>query len=285
MRPLQHALLRGSLPETALGARRPRQALQDDKKAGGAEQYNANEKYTEAVAVAAEACAEGHEGPEMLHLHAGLALEDEGGPRARVRVPRDGVKFAHVSCLAEQAKILVAEVEENNLGVKVLNERWARWYTCSLCEQGYHGVVARARVGVLEDVRGAAGDGQGSDRLDEPAWERFTQCRTPRGRVVRARGRVVYAAAPWRTKRKHARHAEQSCEHVSEAWTPREALSMERDAYSDFEINGAEHRSTLIAANNYSSRPLVNYGASKKPSRCCAERFPRRGAFSEIVTS
>ena len=46
--------------------------------------------------------------------------------------------FAHVSCLAEQAKILAAEGEENNLS---LNERWARWHTCSLCEQEYHGVV------------------------------------------------------------------------------------------------------------------------------------------------
>ena len=49
--------------------------------------------------------------------------------------------FAHVSCLAEQAKILVAEVEENNLGNKVLGEIFARWYTCGLCEQDYHGVV------------------------------------------------------------------------------------------------------------------------------------------------
>ena len=49
--------------------------------------------------------------------------------------------FAHVSCLAEQAKILVAEAEEDNLGHKVLSERLARWYTCGLCEQDYHGVV------------------------------------------------------------------------------------------------------------------------------------------------
>jgi len=46
-----------------------------------------------------------------------------------------------VSCLAEQAKILVAEAEDNNLDVKVWNERFARWHTCSLCEQEYHGVV------------------------------------------------------------------------------------------------------------------------------------------------
>ena len=49
--------------------------------------------------------------------------------------------FAHVSCLAEQAKILLDEVEENNLGTKAWNKRWVRWYTCSLCEQEYHGVM------------------------------------------------------------------------------------------------------------------------------------------------
>jgi hypothetical protein len=27
---------------------------------------------------------------------------------------------------------------------KVIDERWARWYSCSLCEQRYHGVVCCA---------------------------------------------------------------------------------------------------------------------------------------------
>ena len=49
-----------------------------------------------------------------------------------------------MSCLAEQAKILVAEAEENNLDLKVKRARWARWSTCSLCEQRYHGAVACA---------------------------------------------------------------------------------------------------------------------------------------------
>jgi hypothetical protein len=39
---------------------------------------------------------------------------------------------------------LVAEAEENNLDHKVFNERWGRWYSCSLCEQEYHGVVGCA---------------------------------------------------------------------------------------------------------------------------------------------
>ena len=49
--------------------------------------------------------------------------------------------FAHVSCLAEQAKILVAEAEENNWDNDRFMPRWNRWHTCGLCEQGYHGVV------------------------------------------------------------------------------------------------------------------------------------------------
>ena len=49
--------------------------------------------------------------------------------------------FAHVSCLAEQAKILREEAEYNNLDDEALDSRWARWYSCSLCEQKYYGVV------------------------------------------------------------------------------------------------------------------------------------------------
>ena len=52
--------------------------------------------------------------------------------------------FAHVSCLAEQVNILVAEAEEKNLGNKAFDERWTRWDTCRLCEQDYHGAVERA---------------------------------------------------------------------------------------------------------------------------------------------
>jgi len=47
----------------------------------------------------------------------------------------------HVSCLAEQAKILIAEAEENNLGQKTVLERWQKWESCRLCEQRYHSVV------------------------------------------------------------------------------------------------------------------------------------------------
>jgi hypothetical protein len=47
----------------------------------------------------------------------------------------------NVSCLAEQAKILRKEAEDNKSDVDVRNERWARWHTCGLCEQLHHGVA------------------------------------------------------------------------------------------------------------------------------------------------
>ena len=86
------------------------------KKAGGAEQYNANKKYAEAVAVAARR-ARGHEGPGVPGICTqALHWKTKEGPR--MCACRGTAGFAHVSCLAEQAKILVAEAEENNLDDK-----------------------------------------------------------------------------------------------------------------------------------------------------------------------
>ena len=120
------------------------------KKAGGAEQYNANKKYAEAVAVAAEACADDTKGQTCyICMEAVHSRTREGLVRGCACGDRDGVAsgrtgIAHVSCLAEQAKILYAEAEENNLDGKVLNARWLRWQKCSLCEQEYHGAVCCA---------------------------------------------------------------------------------------------------------------------------------------------
>ena len=107
------------------------------KKAGGAEQYHANTKYTEAVAVAAEKCADDTKGQTCYICTQALHWKTKEG-LVRMCACRGTAGFAHVSCLAEQAKILFAEAEENNL---VLQPRWNRWDTCSLCEQQYHGVV------------------------------------------------------------------------------------------------------------------------------------------------
>ena len=117
------------------------------KKSGGAEQYHADKMCAEAVAVAVAKCADDTAGQtcyictEAVHRRTG-----EGLVRGCACGDRDGVAagtagVVHVSCLAEQAKLLVAEAEENNLDNRAFNERWARWETCGLCEQDYHGVV------------------------------------------------------------------------------------------------------------------------------------------------
>ena len=110
------------------------------KKAGGAEQYNANNKYSEAVAVAAEVCADDTKGQTCYICTQALHWKTKEG-LVRGCSCRGTAGFAHVSCLAEQAKILCAEAEENNLDGKVKDARFNRWHTCSLCEQEYHGVV------------------------------------------------------------------------------------------------------------------------------------------------
>ena len=112
------------------------------KKGGGAEQYNAENKYQEAATDAKLACAADTAGQTCYICMEGVErrhTKNEG--LVRMCACRGTAGFAHVSCLAEQAKILVAEAEENNLGDDALDARLARWYSCSLCEQHYHGVV------------------------------------------------------------------------------------------------------------------------------------------------
>ena len=110
------------------------------KKAGGAEQYHANKKYAEALAVAVEEYAEDTKGQTCYICTEALHWKTkEGLVRGCACHTTEG--FVHVSCLAEQAKILVAEAEENNLDDKAITARWRRWDTCGLCEQAYHGVV------------------------------------------------------------------------------------------------------------------------------------------------
>ncbi len=110
------------------------------KKAGGAEQYHAEKKYKEAVAVAVEKCADDTKGQTCFICTQALHWKTKEG-LVRGCACRGTAGFAHVSCLAEQVKILVAEAEENNWDNDRFMPRWRRWDTCSLCEQDYHGVV------------------------------------------------------------------------------------------------------------------------------------------------
>ena len=224
------------------------------KKAGGAEQYNANKKYTEAVSVAVEKCAEDTKGQtcyictEAVHRHTG-----EGLVRGCACHTTEG--FVHVSCLVEQAKILFAEAEEKKLGSKVLNERWKRWNTCGLCKQRYHGVVYCA--------------------LGWACWKTYLgrqETDQVRCMAINVLGLCLH----------HAKHYEEALS-VGEAELAmdrrlgaseynilavqanlamtyaelgrlEEALSMERDVYAgSLKLNGEEHPDTLKVANNYVS--------------------------------
>jgi hypothetical protein len=113
------------------------------KKGGGAELYHADKRTKEAVVEAVEKCAADTKGQTCYICTQALHWKTKEG-LVRMCACRGTAGVAHVSCLAEQAKILVAEAEENNLDAKAFNERWRRWDTCSLCNQGYHGVVSCA---------------------------------------------------------------------------------------------------------------------------------------------
>ena len=104
------------------------------------EQCNADKKYAEAVAVAAEECAEDAKGQACYICMEALHWKTKEG-LVRGCSCRGTAGFAHVSCLAELAKLLVEEAKENNLDDKEKTERWRRWHTCCLCEKKYHGVV------------------------------------------------------------------------------------------------------------------------------------------------
>ena len=164
--------------------------------------------------------------------------------------------FAHVSCLAEQAKILIAEAEENNLGTDVLDERWKRWVFCGLCEQKYHGVVLCA-----------LGWACWKTYLDRPETEPvLSGAMSLLGNGLHEVGHLADALsvreADLAMMRRHGASEENilaaqsalaiACAAVRDL---EKALSMERDVYSGrLRLHGEEHPQTLIAANNYASR-------------------------------
>ena len=152
--------------------------------------------------------------------------------------------FAHVSCLAEQAKILVAEAEENNLGSKVLKFAGLIVGTRVVCaSQNYHGVVrGGARVGVRKTYLVRAGPG--SEVRDATAWERIIPYKTLRGRVDVEEALLDHGCGALAHQNKVTLpRAEQYCAHVSIAWAATEsALNMYRDVlFRIFEALGRQH--------------------------------------------
>ena len=111
------------------------------RKGGGAEQYHADTKFKEAVEVAADAAEAFKEDAKGQKCY--ICGDDKEG-LVRMCACCGTAGFAHVLCLAEQAKSLMDEVEENSLSDRALEKRWERWHKCGQCEQNYHGIVACA---------------------------------------------------------------------------------------------------------------------------------------------
>jgi tetratricopeptide (TPR) repeat protein len=222
------------------------------KKSGGAEQYNANQKYAEAVTVAATACAEDTKGQTCYICTQALHWKTKEG-LVRGCACRGTAGFAHVSCLAEQAKILVVEAEENNLGAKVFNERFRRWHTCSLCEQQYHGVVYcalgwacwKTYVGRPEadelrrTAMGALGCGLSAAEHHEDALSvREAELSTERRIGTSEENMLVMQNNIAITYQMLGR--------------TEESVSVYREVYSTFvKLHGEDHPQSLDAANNY----------------------------------
>jgi tetratricopeptide (TPR) repeat protein len=182
---------------------------------------------------------------ERRHCLAEIVERGSGVLEERLRVNP-------LSCLAEQAKILVAEAEENNLSSKVWNERFERWDNCSLCEQRYHGVVHcalgwacwKTYLGRPETdaVRCFAmnllGNGLAEVRHDEDAL-------TVREATLSLNQRLC---VPYENNLAAQSNLAGTYERLGR---DEEALRMRQDVYSGWsKFKGKEHEYTLMAANN-----------------------------------
>jgi len=253
------------------------------RKGGGAEQYHADKKCKEAVAVAAEACVEDTKGQtcyictEVVHRRT-----KEGLVRGCACHTTEG--FVHVSCLAEQAKILVAEGEENIPYTTDGNEmkaRWARWIICGLCKQEFHGAVSCA--------------------LGWACWKTYVG--RPEDDQARQMSMNLLAAGLFAVRH----HADALS--VQEAELPilrrvgaskntiigmqsnlastyarlgqiREALQMQRDVYSGYlEFYGEEHEATITAAHNC-AMSLAGLHRLERSNRYCTNIYPWHDVFS-----
>ncbi|CAH0372095.1 unnamed protein product [Pelagomonas calceolata] len=218
------------------------------KKAGGAEQYNANEKYAEAVAVAVKKCAEDTKGQTCYICTQALHWKTKEG-LVRGCACRGTAGFAHVSCLAEQAKILVADAEERNLD----DDKFERWYTCGLCEQEHHGVVRcalgwacwKTYVGRPETdaarrlAMGLLGNGLSAAKHHEDALAVKEADLSTMRRLGASENNILVAQSNLANSHVRLGRNEQ-------------ASNMLRDVYSGrLRLNGEEHQSTLRAALNY----------------------------------
>ena len=201
----------------------------------------AAQKYEEAVAVAVEKCAADTAG-QTCYICYGEGDEDEGLVRGCSCRGENG--FVHVSCLVRAAQVAV----ERGGG-----PGFDRWYTCGLCEQPYHGVVACALGWACwktylgrpetEQVRHAAMSALGNGLSEADHDEEALSVREAELSMMRRRGASECDIL-----------GAQNNLAITYAAVGREeqALCLLREVYSGrLKLNGEEHITTIRAANNY----------------------------------
>ena len=209
----------------------------------------AEQNYNEAMGEAVEACAADTAGQRCYICLDGAA----GEGLVRGCSCRGASGFAHVSCLAEQAKILRQEAEENNLDAKARTTAFRRWDTCSMCKQDYHGVVACALGWACwklyagrpetDQVRGMAMSVVGNGLHDAKHYEDALSVQEAQLSMMRRRGapeeQVLVVQGNLAISYGELGHHEKT-------------LSMEQDVYSGWlKLQGEEDPHTLQAALNY----------------------------------
>ena len=108
--------------------------------AGGAEQHHATRRCAIADAMAVRSCVADTAG-EICYI-----CRTDGTKEGLVRgcACRGSMGAAHLSCLAQQARLANEDDPSHTGAVEDLDLRMGRWQTCRLCWQRYHGVVACA---------------------------------------------------------------------------------------------------------------------------------------------
>ena len=162
--------------------------------------------------------------------------------------------FAHLSCLAEQAKILVEDAEERNLD----DGKFERWYACSLCEQKYHGVVKCALGWACWKAY------LGRPEADWARGSAMTALGTGLAAAARHEDALSVQEAALSMRRRHGAPEESMLSAQNNLAISYDALGrferalqMKREVYSGrLKLNGEEHEMTLRAANNYTDTLL-----------------------------
>ena len=181
-----------------------------------------------------------------------------------------------MSCLVRHAQVLISEAEERDLDAEAFNARWDRWYTCRLCEQGYHGVVAcalgwacwKTYLGRPEtdEVRRLAmnqlGNGLCDGDHDEDALSVREADLSTRLRLGDSEENLLAAQSNLALSYQLLGRFE-------------EGLRMRRDVYFGcLKVFGAEHVKTLLEANNYAGALKILKGRFEEAKALLRKTMP-----------